>query len=50
MPSAKHTISPFLVEHRRVLLMAAVTWGLLMPLLSLAVAAESLKVGGLPVT
>ena len=50
MPSAKHTISQFWVDHCRALLVAAVTWGLLMPLFSLAVAAESLKVGGLPVT
>jgi len=50
MPSAKHIISQFWEEHCRALLLTAVTWGLLLPLLSLAVAAESLKVGGLPVT
>ena len=50
MPSAKRTISLFWEDHRRAILMAAVTWGLLLPVLSLAVAAEPLKVGALPVT
>ncbi len=50
MLSVKRTISQFWEDHRRATLVAAVTWGLLLPVLSLAVAAESLKVGGLPVT
>jgi hypothetical protein len=38
-------------NHRKVrLVVAAVMWGLLIPLLYLAMAAEPLKVAGLPVT
>jgi len=51
MPSVTRTISQFREDHHKVMLVvAALTWGLLMPLLSLAVAAESMKIGGLPVT
>jgi hypothetical protein len=51
MPSVKHTISEFWEEHRKAMLVvAAVTCGLLFPWISLAVAAEPLKIGGLPVT
>jgi hypothetical protein len=50
MPSAKRTVSQFWEDHCRALLLTAITWGLLLPLISLEVAAESLKVGGLPVT
>jgi hypothetical protein len=35
---------------RKAVLVAAAMWGLLMPLVYLALAAEPLKVGGLPVT
>jgi hypothetical protein len=51
MPSVKRTFSAFWEEHRKAMLVvAAVTCGLLLSLISLAVAAEPLKVGGLPVT
>ena len=50
MPSVKRTISQSWEAHYRAILVAAVTWGLLLPVLSLAAAAEPLKVGGLPVT
>jgi hypothetical protein len=51
MPSVKRTFSEFWEEHRKAMLVAAtVTCGLLFSLISLAVAAEPLKVGGLPVT
>jgi hypothetical protein len=44
-------ICQFWEDHRRALpVVAAVMWGLLVPLLYLTVAAEPLKVAGLPVT
>jgi hypothetical protein len=51
MNSVRPTVSRFRENHRKAMLVvAAVTWGLLMPLTYLALAAEPLKVGGLPVT
>ena len=51
MTAAQRTICQLREDRRRAMLVvAAVTWGLLMPLIYLAVAAEPLKVGGLPVT
>jgi hypothetical protein len=51
MQLIQRTISRFCKDHRQVMLvMAAVTWSLLMPLIGGALAAEPLKVGGLPVT
>jgi hypothetical protein len=51
MTAAKRTLCQLWEGHRKAMLVvAAVMWGLLMPLIYLAVAAEPLKVGGLPVT
>jgi hypothetical protein len=50
MNSVRPTIPRFRENRRTVMLVAAVVWGLLMPLTYLALAAEPLKVGGLPVT
>jgi hypothetical protein len=51
MGSGKRTISQFWEDHRKAMLVvAAVTWGLLIPVIYLAVAAEPLSIGGLPVT
>ncbi|MGH8066689.1 MAG: hypothetical protein ACRERE_15930 [Candidatus Entotheonellia bacterium] len=50
MNSVRPAVSRFREDHRKAMLVAAVTWGLLMPLTYLALAAEPLKVGGLPVT
>jgi hypothetical protein len=50
MTAAQRTLCRLWEDHRKAMLVVAVTWGLLMPLIYLAVAAEPLKVGGLPVT
>ena len=50
MNSVRPTVSRFLEDRRTAMLVATVAWGLLMPLTYLALAAEPLKVGGLPVT
>jgi hypothetical protein len=50
MDTVRPTVSRLRENHRRAIPVAAVAWGLLMPLTYLALAAEPLKVGGLPVT
>jgi hypothetical protein len=51
MISGRRTISQFWEAHRKVRLVGAtVMCGLLLPLIYLVVAAEPLKVAGLPVT
>jgi hypothetical protein len=51
MISGRRVISQFWEAHRKVrLVVAAVMLGLLIPLIDLALAAEPLKVAGLPVT
>ena len=51
MPSVKRIVFLFCEDHRKAMLVvAAVMCGLLLPLVSPAVAAEPLKIGGLPVT
>jgi hypothetical protein len=50
MASGKRTIRQLWDDHRKAMLVAAMTWGLLISLAYLALAAEPLKVGGLPVT
>jgi len=51
MPAVERTISAFCEDHRKAMLAAAaMTWVLLIALMSLAMAAEPLKIGGLPVT
>jgi hypothetical protein len=50
MNPVRLNVSLFLENRRTAMLVAAVAWGLLVPLAYLALAAEPLKVGGLPVT
>jgi hypothetical protein len=51
MTAVRRALCQLWEDHRKVMrVVAAATWGLLMPLIYLAVAAEPLKVGGLPVT
>lgn len=50
MPAVQRTVAQVWAEHRKARLVVAAMWGLLLLLISLAVAAEPLKVGGLPVT
>jgi hypothetical protein len=51
MQTVKRTISQGWEGHRKAMLVtAAATWVLLIPLIYLALAAEPLRVGGLPVT
>jgi hypothetical protein len=51
MNSVHRTIPLFCEDHRKAMLVvAAVLWSLLLPFISLTLAAEPLKVAGLPVT
>ena len=51
MTSGKRTISQFWENpYQATLVVVAVTWSLLLPFVYLALAAEPLSVGGLPVT
>jgi len=51
MTPVQRIVCQFWEEHRRAMpVVVAVMWGLLLPIICLALAAEPLKVAGLPVT